>query len=62
MGNLFCKQTSTPANSDLATAIEPTGTNFLHFQPHSHPLDRAVFFRRIYAVKFQRNRPEEHLY
>ena len=30
MGNLFCKQTSTPATSDLSTAIDPTGTNFLH--------------------------------
>ena len=29
MGNLFCKQTSTPATSDLSTAIDPTGTNFL---------------------------------
>ena len=30
MGNLFCKQTSIPAIRDVATAIEPTGTNFLH--------------------------------
>ena len=30
MGNLFCKQTSIPATSDLSTAIDPTGTNFLH--------------------------------
>ena len=29
MGNLFCKQTSIPATSDLSTAIDPTGTNFL---------------------------------
>ena len=30
MGNLFCKQTSIPATSDLSTAIDPTGTHFLH--------------------------------
>ena len=29
MGNLFCKQMSTPATTDLSKAIEPTGTNFL---------------------------------
>ena len=29
MGNLFCKQTSTPATSDLSKAIDPTGTYFL---------------------------------
>ena len=29
MGNLFCKQTSIPATSDLSKAIDPTGTNFL---------------------------------
>ena len=29
MGNLFCKQTSIPATSDLSMAIDPTGTNFL---------------------------------
>ena len=32
MGNLFCKQTSTPATSDLSKAINPTGTNFLQQQ------------------------------
>ena len=29
MGNLFCKQASTPATSDLSKAIDPTGTYFL---------------------------------
>ena len=29
MGNLFCKQTSIPATSDVSMAIDPTGTNFL---------------------------------
>ena len=32
MGNSFCKQTSTPATSDLSKAIEPTGTNFLRWE------------------------------
>ena len=30
MGNLFCKQTSSYATSDLSKAIDPTGTDFLH--------------------------------
>ena len=30
---LFCKQTSIPATIDLSTAIDPTGTNFLHTPP-----------------------------
>ena len=47
MGNLFCKQTSIPATSDLSTAIDPTGTNFPHGSStrfHSDVTDCEMWF------------------